>query len=284
MIVSRETFEKKHLVFSCLCGIIAINPFGEKGGFMTKIISLSNQKGGVGKTTTAVNVAAAMGLLGKKTLIIDLDPQGNTTSGLGFDKRSVKQSTYDVLDGDATPEEITKKTDFDNLSLMPSNINLAGLDARINLFSGKEARLKNKISNFKNNYDYIFIDCPPSLGIVTINALCASDSVLVPIQGEYFALEGLSQLMNTIKIIKRHHNADLDIEGILMTMFDSRLNLTKQVMEEVKKNFPNKVFETVIPRTVRISEATSFGKPVVHFDKSNKGSLAYINLAKEILE
>ncbi len=251
---------------------------------MAKIISLSNQKGGVGKTTTAVNVAAAMGLLGKKTLIIDLDPQGNTISGLGFDKRNIKRSTYDVLDGDTEPEEITQKTEFDNLSLMPSNINLAGLDAGINLFSGKEARLKNKISNFKNNYDYIFIDCPPSLGIITINALCASNSVLVPIQGEYYALEGLSQLMNTIKLMKRHHNAELDIEGILMTMFDSRLNLTKQVMEEVKKNFPNKVFETVIPRTVRISEATSFGKPVVFFDKFNKGSLAYMNLAKEILK
>ena len=279
-------FHVKQLLFIFECDMLTkiIHLHVEKGGFMAKIISLSNQKGGVGKTTTAINIAAAMGLLGKKTLIIDLDPQGNTTSGLGFDKRSIKQSTYDLLEGDLQPEEITLETKFDSLDIMPSNINLAGLDAGINLFSGKESRLKNKLSNFKNNYDYIFIDCPPSLGIITVNALCSSNSVLIPIQGEYYALEGLSQLINTIKIIKRHHNADLDIEGIVMTMFDSRLNLTRQVMDEVKKNFPDKVFKTVIPRTVRISEATGFGKPIVYFDKSNKGSQAYTNLAKEILK
>lgn len=251
---------------------------------MGKIISISNQKGGVGKTTTTVNLAASLGAAGKKVLIIDLDPQGNTTSGLGFNKKEVEKSSYDVLEKDVSPEEATLKTEFKNLSLIPSHINLAAADAGISLFSGKESKLKNKILELKKVYDFILIDCPPSLGIITINAFCASDSILIPIQCEYYALEGLSQLINTIKVVKRHHNADLDIEGILMTMCDTRLNLTKQVMAEVKNNFPDKVFKTTIPRSVKLSEAPGFGKPVMYFSKFNKGNWAYKALAKEIIK
>ncbi len=251
---------------------------------MGKIISISNQKGGVGKTTTTVNLAASLGAMGKKVLIIDADPQGNTTSGLGFNKKEVKKSIYDVLENDTSAEEATITTEFKNLNLIPSHINLASADAGISLFSGKESKLKNKISHIKDVYDYIIIDCPPSLGIITINAFCASDSVLIPIQCEYYALEGLSQLVNTIKVVKRHHNSSLEVEGILMTMCDLRLNLTHQVMDEVKKNFLGKVFKTTIPRTVKLSEAPGFGKPVMYFSKLNKGTWAYKGLAKEIIK
>ena len=251
---------------------------------MGKIISISNQKGGVGKTTTTVNLAASLGDSGKKVLVIDLDPQGNTTSGLGFNKKEVEKSSYDVLEKDISAEEATLKTEFKNLSLIPSHINLAAADAGISLFSGKETKLKNKILDLKKVYDFILIDCPPSLGIITINAFCASDSILIPIQCEFYALEGLSQLINTIKVVKRHHNADLDIEGILMTMCDTRLNLTKQVMAEVKNNFSDKVFKTTIPRSVKLSEAPGFGKPVMYFSKFNKGNWAYKALAKEIIK
>ena len=251
---------------------------------MGKIISKSNQKGGVGKTTTTVNLAASLGASGKKILIIDSDPQGNTTSGLGFNKKELKKSAYDVLENDTSADEATIITEFKNLNLIPSHINLASADAGISLFSGKESKLKNKISHLRNSYDYIIIDCPPSLGIITINAFCASDSILIPIQCEYYALEGLSQLINTIKVVKRHHNSALDIEGILMTMCDLRLNLTHQVMEEVKKNFPGKVFKTTIPRTVKLSEAPGFGKPVMYFSRLNKGNWAYKSLAKEIVK
>lgn len=251
---------------------------------MGKIISISNQKGGVGKTTTTVNLAASLGAAGKKVLVIDLDPQGNTTSGLGFNKKEVEKSSYDVLEKDISSEEATLKTEFKNLSLIPSHINLAAADAGISLFSGKESKLKNKILDLKKVYDFILIDCPPSLGIITINAFCASDSILIPIQCEYYALEGLSQLINTVKVVKRHHNADLNIEGILMTMCDTRLNLTKQVMAEVKNNFPDKVFKTTIPRSVKLSEAPGFGKPVMYFSKFNKGNWAYKALAKEVIK
>lgn len=251
---------------------------------MGKIISISNQKGGVGKTTTTVNLAASLGASGKKVLIIDSDPQGNTTSGLGFNKKELKKSAYDVLENDTSADEATIITEFKNLNLIPSHINLASADAGISLFSGKESKLKNKISHLRNSYDYIIIDCPPSLGIITINAFCASDSILIPIQCEYYALEGLSQLINTIKVVKRHHNSALDIEGILMTMCDLRLNLAHQVMEEVKKNFPGKVFKTTIPRTVKLSEAPGFGKPVMYFSRLNKGNWAYKSLAKEIVK
>ena len=250
---------------------------------MAKIISVSNQKGGVGKTTTSINLAASMSKSGKNVLIIDLDPQGNATSGLGIDKKSVEKSAYDLLKDQADLGEVIKKTEFDNLYLIPSHINLAALDSGISLFSGKENRLRNKISSAKKDFDYIIVDCPPSLGIITINAFCASDSVIIPIQCEYYALEGLSQLINTIKVVKRHHNPEFEIEGILMTMCDTRLNLTKQVMAEVEKSFAGKVFKSVIPRSVKLAEAPGFGKPGVYFDKSNRASKAYISLAQEVM-
>lgn len=248
-----------------------------------KIISISNQKGGVGKTTTTVNLSAAAGMKGRKVLVIDLDPQGNTTSGLGFNKKSIDKSAYNLIQNECSADEVILKTEFDNLALIPSHINLAALDSGLSLFSGKEAKLRNQISSIRKNYDYIFIDCPPSLGILTINAFCASDSVIIPIQCEYYALEGLAQLINTIKVIKRHHNPTFEIEGILMTMCDTRLKLTKQVIDEVKKNFPDKVFESIIPRSVKMSESPGFGKPGVYFDKSNRASKAYMNLFEEIM-
>ena len=204
---------------------------------MGKIISISNQKGGVGKTTTTVNLAASLGASGKKVLIIDSDPQGNTTSGLGFNKKELKKSAYDVLENDTSADEATIITEFKNLNLIPSHINLASADAGISLFSGKESKLKNKISHLRNSYDYIIIDCPPSLGIITINAFCASDSILIPIQCEYYALEGLSQLINTIKVVKRHHNSALDIEGILMTMCDIRVWQKKSLKITANKKY-----------------------------------------------
>ncbi len=250
---------------------------------MAKIISVSNQKGGVGKTSTAVNLSAAMGMCNKKVLLIDLDPQGNATSGLGFNKKEIEYSSYDVLKNNIKIKQSIINTKFKNLDLIASHINLAGFDAGISLFSGKENMLKNQIISIKENYDYIFVDCPPSLGIITINSFCASNSIIIPMQCEYYALEGLSQLINTIKVVKRHHNSNLDIEGILMTMCDTRLNLTRQVMEEVEKNFPNKVFKNVIPRSVRICESPGFGEPAVYFDKNNRASRAYLDLCQEIL-
>ncbi|MBQ3092837.1 MAG: ParA family protein [Clostridia bacterium] len=250
---------------------------------MAKVISVSNQKGGVGKTTTAVNLSAAIGMSDKKVLLIDLDPQGNATSGLGFNKKEIEHSSYDVLKNNVPVKQVVLNTKFKNLDLIPSHINLAGFDAGISLFSGKENMLKNQLNTIKDNYDYIFIDCPPSLGIITINAFCASNSIIIPMQCEYYALEGLSQLINTIKVVKRHHNFNLDIESILMTMCDTRLNLTKQVMDEVEKNFPGKVFKTVIPRSVRICESPGFGEPAVYFDTHNRASKAYLELCQEII-
>ena len=250
---------------------------------MAKVISIDNQKGGVGKTTTAVNLSAALGLRNKKTLLIDIDPQGNSTSGVGIDKRTINKSTYDIFIQAAKANDVILHTEFNCLDIMPSSIDLAAAELEIADVQHREALLKNCLAEVRNEYDYIIVDCPPSLGLITTNALCLSDSVLVPIQCEFYALEGLSQLMNTVRRVKRQYNSILDMEGVLLTMYDGRLNLTQQVVEEVKKYFPRKVFSTVIPRAVRLSEAPSFGKPVMYFDKSSKGSMSYLNLADEII-
>ena len=250
---------------------------------MGKTIAIVNQKGGVGKTTSAVNLAAAVGQKGYKTLLVDIDPQGNATSGLGFRKKDVVKSSYDVLVGGENPADIIKPTKFRKLDLMPSNMQLAGAELEIADMENRTSRLKNAIITVKVNYDFIFLDCPPSLGLITINALCAVDSIIVPIQCEYYALEVMSQLMNTVRQVKRLYNPLIDIEGVLLTMFDGRLNLTQQVVSEVKRFFPQKVFATVIPRNVRLSEAPSFGQPVSYFDRGSKGSKAYDELADEFL-
>ena len=249
---------------------------------MGKIISVANQKGGVGKTTTTVNLSAGLGQLGKKVLVVDIDPQGNTTSGYGVDKRAVTKSTYDILVDDVSPAEVIVETEFSGVDILPANLNLAGVEIEIIEQDARHLKLKKALDTVKAHYDYIIIDCPPSLGLITINAFCASDSVLVPIQCEFFALEGLSQLMSTVKRVKTGYNPSLEVEGVLLTMYDGRLNLTQQVVSEVKRFFPRKVFKSVIPRAVRISEAPSFGRPVMYYDKSSKGSKAYLALAKEV--
>ena len=251
---------------------------------MGKIIAVTNQKGGVGKTTTAVNTAAGIAKLGKKVLLIDTDPQGNATSGVGIDKRSVKYSSYSIMIDDVRAEDAVLNTEFENLYVIPSSIELAAAELELADIEHREAKLKNALASVKSEYDYIFIDCPPSLGLITTNALCASDTILVPIQPEYYALEGLSQLIATVRLVKRKYNPYLEIEGVLLTMYDGRLNLTQQVVQEVKKFFPKKVFSSVIPRGVRLSEAPSFGMPIMYFDKSCKGSLAYMDLSREIVD
>ena len=250
---------------------------------MGKIIAVTNQKGGVGKTTTAVNVSAGIAKLGKKCLLVDVDPQGNATSGVGVDKRTVKSSSYSIMIQGVKAEDVIVHTEFENLDIIPSSIELAAADIELVDIEKRESRLKNALTLVKADYDYIFIDCPPSLGLITTNALCAADTILVPIQPEYYALEGLSQLMNSVRIVKRRYNSFLDIEGVLLTMYDGRLNLTQQVVQEVKKFFPRKVFSAVIPRGVRLSEAPSFGMPIMYFDKSCKGSASYMELAQEII-
>ena len=251
---------------------------------MAKIIAVVNQKGGVGKTTTAINLTAALGMKGKKCLIVDIDPQGNSTSGFGISKRGIDVSSYDVLIGNADAEDAVIKTKFENVSIIPSNINLSGAEVELVDFDEREKRLRKTLTLLSPSYDYILLDCPPSLGMLTINALCAADSVLVPIQCEYYALEGLSQLMNTVRQIKRIHNPHIDIEGVLLTMYDGRLNLTQQVVAEIKRFFPKKVFASVIPRSVRLSEAPSYGEPICYYDKRSKGAIAYDDLAQEIIK
>lgn len=250
---------------------------------MGKIISVFNQKGGVGKTTTAVNLSAALGIMGKKVLIVDVDPQGNTTSGFGINKQKTL-SSYEVLIGTSGTDGATIKTEFKNISVIPSKSELAGAEIELTELDRRESRLKSALLPLRDMYDYIFIDCPPSLGLIAINALNASDSVLVPIQCEFYAMEGLSQLMATVRQVKRAYNPMLELEGVVLTMFDGRLNLTQQVVGEIKKYFSKKLYSTVIPRTVRLSEAPSFGMPIQYFDKRSKGAEAYNKLAKEFIK
>ena len=250
---------------------------------MCKIISVANQKGGVGKTTTTVNLSTIIAKKGKKVLLIDADPQGNATSGLGVDKE-VELSTYDVLVNDATIEEACKTTAVKNLMVCPSNISLAGAEVELVSMMSREQRLKEKLDAIKESFDYILIDCPPSLGLVTLNAFTASDSVLIPVQCEYYALEGLGQLLNTVNLVKKHLNKNLQIEGALLTMYDMRTNLSNQVVKEVKKYFGDKVYKTVIPRNVRLSEAPSYGMPITEYDPRSKGAKSYDKFTKEFLK
>jgi chromosome partitioning protein len=251
---------------------------------MTKIVTITNQKGGVGKTTTAINLAAGVAVAEVSTLLIDIDPQANTTSGLGFDARESRKSVYDVLINDIDPHEAIVKTEMPYLSLMPSHINLVGAEVELVDMDAREQIMKNVLAKLKGEFDFIFIDCPPSLGLLTLNGLVAADSVLIPVQCEYFALEGLGQLLNTITIVQGNLNPALQIEGVLMTMFDGRLRLSNQIVEEVKKHFGSKVYQTVITRNVRLSEAPSYGKPVLLYEAVSSGARNYMELAREFLQ
>ncbi len=250
---------------------------------MSRIIAITNQKGGVGKTTTSINLGASLASLGKKVLLVDIDPQGNTTSGIGINKADVNNCIYDVLINDLHPKDVILESNTPNLYILPATIQLAGAEIELVPTVSREVRLKKSLSLIKNMYDYILIDCPPSLGLLTINSLTASDSVLIPIQCEFYALEGLSQLLNTVRLVQKHLNTSLQIEGVLLTMFDARTNLGIQVIEEVKKYFQNKVYQTIIPRNVRLSEAPSYGKSIISYDPKSKGAEVYIELAKEVI-
>lgn len=251
---------------------------------MGKIISFANQKGGVGKTTSAVNIAAVLGSMDKKTLLVDFDPQGNTTSGVGINKKEFAAGSYETLIGGCSCAEAVMKTAFDNLFIIPSNINLAAAEFEIINLENRENKLKDALEPIKNDFDYIIIDCPPSLGILTINALTASGGVVIPMQCEYYALEGLSQLMLTLRHVKKLYNHGLEITGILITMFNGRLNLSSQVLDELEKFYAGKLFKTFVPRNVKLSEAPSYGKPVIYYDKYSAGCEAYCNLAAEFLQ
>lgn len=250
---------------------------------MGKVVSIANQKGGVGKTTTAVNLSTILAKKGNKVLMIDADPQGNATSGLGINK-DVNFSVYDVIVNDVEIENTVQQTMVKNLDVCPSNINLAGAEVELVSMISREHRLKEKIDSQKDKYDYIIIDCPPSLGLITLNAFTASDSVLIPVQCEYYALEGLGQLINTINLVKKHLNKELIVEGALLTMFDVRTNLSNQVVKEVNKYFENKVYKTVIPRNVKLSEAPSYGMPISVYDPKSKGAKSYEKFVKEFLK
>jgi chromosome partitioning protein len=253
------------------------------GGVLVRVIAIANQKGGVGKTTTAVNLSSCLALLGARVLLIDVDPQGNSTSGLGIDKSVVKRCVYDCLVNDVPMDEAILATKVDNLSLLPATIQLAGAEVELVSVLARENMLKRALEKVKYRYDFVFMDCPPSLGLLTINALTAASSVLVPIQCEFYALEGLSQLMRTVGLVQKNLNPALQLEGVVLTMFDARTNLSIQVVDEVKSHFRNKVYRTIIPRNIRLSEAPSHGKPIVQYDSKSRGAEVYIELAKEVM-
>jgi chromosome partitioning protein len=251
---------------------------------MGKIIALANQKGGVGKTTTAINLAASLAVLEKKVLIIDADPQANATSGVGIDVRNVESSIYECLIDNADPRNVVIETEIDGLHIIPSHIDLVGAEIEMLNMENREQMLKTICETLADDYDYLLIDCSPSLGLITVNALTAANSVMIPVQCEYFALEGLGKLLNTIKIIQSKLNTTLEIEGFVLTMYDARLRLSNQVVDEVRKHFQQMVFETIVQRNIKLSEAPSFGKPVVLYDAESKGSVNYLNLARELIE
>ena len=249
----------------------------------TRIIAITNQKGGVGKSTTAVNLAAALGEQGRKTLIVDFDPQGNSTSGFGIEKEDLDHCIYDALLNDVPAESLVLDTNCKKVFVIPATIQLAGAEIELVSAIARETRLKDLLEPIQDEFDFIFIDCPPSLGLLTINALTAADSVLIPIQCEFYALEGVSQLVSTIELVKKSLNPNLEIQGVILSMFDGRTNLSIQVLDEVKKYFPDKVYKTIIPRNVRLSESPSFGEPIINYDRTSKGADAYMALAKEVI-
>lgn len=251
---------------------------------MGKIIAIANQKGGVGKTTTAINLGASLAALDKKILIVDADPQANSTSGLGFEIRNVKTSIYECLVDDVEAKNIILNTETEGLDIIPSHIDLVGAEIEMLNHPNRERKMKTVLNTIKDNYDYILIDCSPSLGLLTVNALTAADSVIIPVQCEYFALEGIGKLLNTVKIIQGDLNPDIEIEGFLLTMYDSRLNLSNQVVEEVRKHFQQMVFKTIIQRNIKLSEAPSYGQPILMYDANSKGAISYLNLARELLQ
>lgn len=253
------------------------------GGNVGKVIAIANQKGGVGKTTTSVNLGACLAYIGKRVLLIDIDPQGNATSGVGIEKADVEQCVYDVLVDDVETSQVIRPTAVENLYSIPATIQLAGAEIELVPTISREVRLKRALEKVIKEFDYILIDCPPSLGLLTLNALTAADSVLIPVQCEYYALEGLSQLLNTVRLVQKHLNHDLKVEGVLLTMLDARTNLGIQVIDEVKKYFQDKVYKTIIPRNVRLSEAPSHGEPIIIYDSKSRGAEVYLDLAKEVV-
>lgn len=254
------------------------------GANMGRIIAIANQKGGVGKTTTSVNLSACLAYLGKKVLLIDIDPQGNASSGLGVKKGDLESCIYDVIINDEDIKDVIHQTAIENLYIVPATISLAGAEIELVSMVSREVRLKKSVQEIKNNFDYIIIDCPPSLGLLTVNALTASDAIIIPVQCEYYALEGLSQLLSTVRLVQKHLNKSLVIDGVLLTMLDARTNLGLQVIDEVKRYFQDKVYRSIIPRNVRLSEAPSHGKPVLLYDAKSRGSEAYLEFAREVIK